>query len=394
MFKSLILELSDKWVAYRSSKKVSATDRCHEIATKELPSLLINWSNNDTKIKCVGSDGDGFVANAPWVAVFHKDVTTSPTDGYYIVYLLSEDLKRLVLEIGFGATQFTNVYGNGRACFNKIDEAVISMRDGSHHLANAILNATKSRTNAVPVRIAAKNTSYRQKAYEHCAIYSLTYEIADLPNDDELFRDFHEYFELYLRMAESVVIGDVDDYLIENIEPIKSQKNISVEEFKLRPAAKKVNSNKNTTSSSYKRYSKKSNKIGKLGEELVFKYERDYLHSLGLQDLASKVTLHRDEIANRTPGWDITSYDENGNVKYIEVKATEGKVLTSILLTRQEWEKAQDPSLSKHYYIYLVTDLFGLPKIEKLKNPAGYVSQNTINIRPEIYELSLREVVE
>lgn len=393
MFKSLILELSDKWSAYRSSRKVSATDRCHEIATKELPSLLNNWSKNDAKIKCVGSDGDGFVANAPWVAVFHKDVTTSPTDGYYIVYLLSEDLKRLVLEIGFGATQFTNIYGSGKACFNKIDEAVISMRDGSHHLANTVLHETKSRTNSVPVRIASKNSSYRQKSYEHCAIYSLTYEIADLPNDDKLIRDFQEYFKLYLRMAESVVIGDVDDYLIENIEPIKSQKDISVEEFKLRPAAKKINLNKNSSSNNYRRYSKKSNKIGRLGEELVFKYERDYLLSLGFKDLASKVILHRDDASNRTPGWDVTSYDENGNVKYIEVKATEGKTLTSILLTRQEWEKAQDPNLSGAYCIYFVTDLFGSPKIEKLRNPASYVLKNIINIRPEIFELSLREVV-
>ncbi len=394
MFNSLILELSDKWTVYRSSRKVSATDRCHKIATKQLPSLLNDWSNNDAKIKCVGSDGDGFVANAPWVAVFHKDVTTSPTDGYYIVYLLSEDLKRLVLEIGFGATQFTNIYGNGKACFNKIDEAVISMRDGSQHLANTVLNETKSRTNSVPVRIAAKNSSYRQKAYEHCAIYSLTYEIESLPNDDELKRDFKEYFELYLRMAQSVVIGDVDDYLIENIEPINTQKDISVEEFKPRPAAKKINSNKNSSSNNYKRYSKKSNKIGRLGEELVFKYEKDYLHSLGFQELATKVILHRDEVSNRTPGWDITSYDESGNIKYIEVKATEGKTLTSILLTRQEWEKAQDPNLSEAFYIYFVTDLFGSPKIEKLRNPAYYVLKNTMNIRPEIFELSLREVVQ
>ena len=57
-----------------------------------------------------------------------------------------------------------------------------------------------------------------------------------------------------------------------------------------------------------------------MGERIVFEVEKQKLEDLGRSDLAQKVIWHRDYAKDRTPGWDITSYDESGKKIFIEVK--------------------------------------------------------------------------
>ena len=60
---------------------------------------------NATELKITGSPGQGNWADVPWVGIFHRDVTTSATHGYYVVYLFSADLKTVNLSFGQGVTQ-------------------------------------------------------------------------------------------------------------------------------------------------------------------------------------------------------------------------------------------------------------------------------------------------
>ncbi|MGE2624347.1 MrcB family domain-containing protein, partial [Escherichia coli] len=52
---------------------------------------------NDSKYIVTGSVGQGNWASIPWIAIMNKDITKSTQRGYYIVYLFSEDMKRLYL---------------------------------------------------------------------------------------------------------------------------------------------------------------------------------------------------------------------------------------------------------------------------------------------------------
>ncbi|WP_433747841.1 MrcB family domain-containing protein [Falsibacillus pallidus] len=52
-----------------------------------------------------GSVGQGNWASVPWIAIMNKEITTSTQRGYYIVYLFSEDMKRLYLTLAQGVTE-------------------------------------------------------------------------------------------------------------------------------------------------------------------------------------------------------------------------------------------------------------------------------------------------
>ena len=66
-----------------------------------------------------------------------------------------------------------------------------------------------------------------------------------------------------------------------------------------------------------------SKKIGLAGELYVYQYEYDKLKKLNKDDLANKIIKHFE--IYEYPGWDITSFDKDGNKIFIEVKSTKSK---------------------------------------------------------------------
>jgi hypothetical protein len=79
------------------------------------------------------------------------------------------------------------------------------------------------------------------------------------------------------------------------------------------------------------------------------------------------------------PGWDITSFDEEGEPFYIEVKSSVGRDVSSVCFTANEWNTALDSKISDRYWIYIVTEaLSSRPRIERLNNPARFVHQKEL----------------
>jgi len=390
MFRQQILNLISGWAEYRSRKTTDGSHLIHKLIHDEIPDSLESWTPVSQDYKFQGSDGQGNILSAPWVAVFNRGITESATKGYYLVYLLSEDLQRVVLEVGFGATQFEKRFGRGKKFYEAVDGAVLNMRlNSSHLLADCLVNSI-SRTNKEQVHLDSSG-DFRLKAYEHCAIYSLTYQISNLPSEEDLKRDYLEYLSLYDRMASSLLLAEVDDYVLETAEPPKVTEAHETIDFVIRPRKKTIKASDGARGGGNYRRSKKSDKVGRLGEEFIFEYEKSQLIAKGFPELASKVIFHREDQLHRTPGWDITSYFEDGRPKLIEVKSSEGDVINDIILTRNEWDKAQDPALAGDYFIYLVTSITNKPKIEILRNPAHYVDDGKLGISVESYSLSLRQ---
>ncbi len=132
--------------------------------------------------------------------------------------------------------------------------------------------------------------------------------------------------------------------------------------------------------------SRESSFIGRMGEDLVSEYEYEYLKKT---EYANKIIKHY-EIVNDKPGWDITSYDLNGNEIYIEVKSTKQKNISKIILTKNELDALKDKK--DKYFIYVVTGVFNEKeiKIEKIQNPIKLIENNTIKCEPNSYILDLR----
>lgn len=360
----------------------------HKLVVDEIPEVLESWTSSSAKYKFVGSDGQGNILRTPWFATLNLEVTDSATKGYYLVYLISADLNRLVLAIGFGAYQFEKQYGRGKKFFDALGTAVENMKINSAHLVSKSLLETKARTNIEPVLL-DESGDYHLRAYEKCSIYSLSYDINNLPSEEELRRDYLEYVNLYDSMSESLLLADVDSYVYESIDEqeIKSEVQIAVFEPRVFKKRKSDSSSSNNTGS--RRYSKKSDKVGKLGEEIVFEFEKNKLVKENRQDLADRVNWHRDDAGNRTPGWDITSFNKDGQEIYIEVKASEGQKISDVELTINEWIQAENNIESNQYKVYLVSDVFSNPIIEVIENPALMVKKEQLTLNVARYQLLL-----
>ncbi len=72
------------------------------------------------------------------------------------------------------------------------------------------------------------------------------------------------------------------------------------------------------------RRSKEALKIGTKGEKLVVGYEKRRLLEAGRGDLAEKVEWLANQ--NKTPGWDIDSFELDGSPLRIEVKSSSGRI--------------------------------------------------------------------
>lgn len=81
----------------------------------------------------------------------------------------------------------------------------------------------------------------------------------------------------------------------------------------------------------YETRAKDQKDLGDAGEELVKQYEIKYLEEQGMYKQASAVKIVKDG-----EGYDVLSFDELGNKKYIEVKTTTGKDLTPFYLSANE----------------------------------------------------------
>lgn len=81
----------------------------------------------------------------------------------------------------------------------------------------------------------------------------------------------------------------------------------------------------------------KNKRLGYLGELFVIQNEREILIQKGRKDLADKIQHSSVELGDGL-GYDILSYDENGDKKFIEVKTTRGEINRPFYLTKNEIE--------------------------------------------------------
>jgi len=181
----------------------------HDIPStiKDLPFISENY-------EVTGSIGKGNWTTVPWIAIMNKQITVSTQRGYYIVYLFSDDMKRLFLTFAQGVTE------TPKEEMNRINEEIrtsIQMNSRVHKDNDLDLGQTK------------KARDYK----ESVAVY-IPYHIEDLPSELQMLKDLEEmvmYYEEYIDLKtyshkerESIVIEDEPKVLTTNeiIEHIDS----------------------------------------------------------------------------------------------------------------------------------------------------------------------------
>lgn len=378
--KSLLQEIATQWPIYASNKITDKNARAHVLVAHELPTHLKGLLDATSNLELKGSTGNGNITASPWIGAFDPRLTTGATNGYYVVYLFSVDMRTVTLAIAFGTTQFESQFGAPRAAFPRMREAVSRLQG----LFSGQVPAQYSRE---PINLQATPKQKLHFAYEQSSIFSLApYKLAELPDEDILTTDFLETVRIYKAIVEDPLRPDVEQLLQSTIPDPGPLEDIEANTFEPRRA--NSNRGRGKKPATQRRYSAESRRVGDAGEKAVISYEKRKLLNLGLPELAAKIVHHA--ARGEFPGWDITSYDASGKEIYIEVKASIGKTISTVDITANEWSSAQNIHFKDQYHLYLVSEaLCKRPRIEILKAPHQYVADRKLTLTPVVYQLDL-----
>lgn len=124
--------------------------------------------------------------------------------------------------------------------------------------------------------------------------------------------------------------------------------------------------------------------LGTAGEEFVFNHERRFLNLIGRTDLAKNVKWISKEEGDGA-GYDILSFTDKGDKKFVEVKTTVGGNRTPFFISRNEYAfsklKAENFSLVRLFEFRKGVRGFEMPgDIDK------YVKLKTETFRAEFYD--------
>jgi len=130
--------------------------------------------------------------------------------------------------------------------------------------------------------------------------------------------------------------------------------------------------------------------LGNRGELIVFNLEKRHLRNMGRKDLADKI----DWVSKRDDslGYDILSFEESGEEKHIEVKATtySPDSYATFLISSNQYKKAKT---LQNYYFYIVFNAKSkTPKVWKIKNPVNYENKG-LTLTPINYRVAINTSV-
>ena len=128
----------------------------------------------------------------------------------------------------------------------------------------------------------------------------------------------------------------------------------------------------------------KNSKLGEAGEKWVLDFEKRRLKNIGRGDLTDKVIWASKDIGDGL-GYDIISYDKDGNKLFIEVKTTCLGKYSVFYLTEREIKTAAE--LGNDYLIYRVFDFDKETKIYKIENNI----QEELNLIPNTYRATIKK---
>ena len=134
---------------------------------------------------CKGSAGQSDWADVPWIGVYNANITTTATEGYYIVYLFDAEMTKVHLTLAQGTTKVREEFG--RNTHDALTRFAGVMRDR--------LPEAKGRFS--PSAIALHGSSTLAKDYEPSIALSASYDVGNMPTDEVLRADLREMARMY-----------------------------------------------------------------------------------------------------------------------------------------------------------------------------------------------------
>ena len=357
-----LIDLSKEWPALFNNQPNKVDEIYKDI--KNILGTITKNSNHQDYIKIKATKGLANIPYAPWIGARDVRLADKQSEGYSLVYLYSVDLKRVYLSIAFGTGQVIEVFKPKKEAYQKMRKAASRIQkvfENDLNIQNLILD---------PIDLAATPKEFRQEGYEQSAIFSLSYEINNLPDDTKLLEDYKKMLDFYVDIFESPLTPSIDSLVNAVADPLRLENTkVKIKDFEYRsPKKTKGKTTNNKKVKAKKRRSDRSAFIGRKGEKIVFDFEKEKFRKINLNNLSEKVRWHAE--LNEKPGYDITSFDDNGDEIFIEVKSSSGKTINDVDLTKNEIMSMFNKKTKEKFYIYLVTNALTKPEIEVIKNPS------------------------
>lgn len=153
-----------------------------------------------------GSIGQGNWAEIPWISAFARELTTSATKGYYLVYLFKADMSGVYISINQGWTYFKEKYGTslGREMVQKTTKII------------------RNQLNTIPLHADVSEISLGgrgglSKGYEHGHICGKYYDLNSLPESEVIINDFKDLLITYNEIERLIggrTISQFNDYIL------------------------------------------------------------------------------------------------------------------------------------------------------------------------------------
>ena len=156
-------------------------------AVKSRPDIVVDWSV-----------GKGVWANVPWIALLNRNVTQTTQDGVYVVFLISQDLSRVYLNLAQGVTRVVDQLGQTEGAAALVERAERYRRE----LPELITQGFELSSD-----VELGGTGWRARSYEVSTIAKRSFEIGSAPSDAEL----NVLLEAVLSAYDKLVGHDTDE---------------------------------------------------------------------------------------------------------------------------------------------------------------------------------------
>ncbi|NOJ39980.1 MrcB family domain-containing protein [Bradyrhizobium australiense] len=136
--------------------------------------------------------GKGIWASVPWIALLHREVTTSTQSGIYVALLVSEDLSIIYATLMQGMTSLANELGRSAA--------VRTLSERSEGYQAQIGWVTESGLK-LGSDIDLKSDKWRVRQYKAGTIANARFDVRDFPSDEQ----FEHALEVLLKAYDQIV---------------------------------------------------------------------------------------------------------------------------------------------------------------------------------------------
>lgn len=169
-----------------------------------VPSLINDVCAIDTSIYLTeGSIGKGNKPEIPWVAVFHRKITTTATKGIYIVLLYRADMSGIYLTLNQGFTAFKDKF--------KTKQGRIEAKKMAKRLQQLITTPEGFTKDSINLEC----TGILGRGYEAACVFQRYYDFSDpLPTNTEFAAHMSVLLHTYEQLIECIGQRTGDEFLL------------------------------------------------------------------------------------------------------------------------------------------------------------------------------------